>query len=130
MHITTRLAAPPHPEEDVALKTMDDKTSERPRLARIALAVAGILGAAGNAGAFQIETDNPDVAMRLDTQVRYNLGVRVEEQNSDFLNAPNFDESDGKFATLLKWISRLRRESLGGRCKPRQCPPTSAACLR
>lgn len=57
----------------------------------LALSIAGqALGAA-------IELGNPDLRLRWDNTVRYNLGMRMEGQDSRILNNPNYDESDGKF---------------------------------
>ena len=64
--------------------------------ARSALAIA-VLIASGSASAMQIDLGNPDIRMRWDNTVRYNLGIRAESQDSAIMNNPNFDESDGKF---------------------------------
>ncbi len=48
----------------------------------IALALAAALGTGGNALAFNIDVDNEDIEMRLDTTVRYNAGVRVKNRNN------------------------------------------------
>ena len=63
---------------------------------RSALAVA-IMVAAGSASAMEIDVGNPDIRLRWDNTARYNLGVRVEDQDSAIMNNPNYDESDGKF---------------------------------
>lgn len=55
-----------------------------------------LLGATG-ASAFEIPTDNPDLRIRFDNTVRYNLGVRAEGVDSGIANNPNYDESDRKF---------------------------------
>lgn len=65
-------------------------------LARSALALA-VLAATGGASAMQIDVGNPDIRLRWDNTVRYNLGIRAEDQDSAIMNNPNFDESDGKF---------------------------------
>ncbi len=65
----------------------------------------GILGAAAlflaagitPAVAFEIDTGNPDVKVRFDNTLRYNLGMRAEGQDSRITSSPNFDESDRKF---------------------------------
>src|SRR5690606_23399409 len=61
-----------------------------------ALALA-IMGAAGGATAMSFDVGNPDINLRWDNTVRYNLGVRMEEQDSKIMNNPNYDESNGKF---------------------------------
>lgn len=62
----------------------------------IALAIGSILAAA-SAQAFEIESNNPDVSMRWDNTVRYNLGDRVQGQDSKILGNPNFDDGDRNF---------------------------------
>lgn len=52
------------------------------------------LAAATQAQAFSIDTGNPDFDVRLDTQVRYNLGTRVEGVNDDFGDSPTYDASE------------------------------------
>jgi Protein of unknown function (DUF1302) len=55
------------------------------------------LGAANGAHAFEINTGNPDIGLRWDNTVRYNLSTRVENKDPKIANAPNTDESDNKF---------------------------------
>lgn len=66
-------------------------------LARSALAIAVVAATTGSASAMQIDLGNPDIRLRWDNTVRYNLGVRMENQDSKIMNNPNFDESSGKF---------------------------------
>ncbi len=47
--------------------------------------------------AFEIDSGNPDVVIRLDNSVRYNLGVRVQKQDPKILNEPNVDDGDRNF---------------------------------
>lgn len=61
-----------------------------------AISVA-ILAWSGSAHALEIATGNPDLTLRADTTVRYNLGVRTEKQDGRILNNPTYDESDSKF---------------------------------
>ncbi|WP_370540495.1 DUF1302 domain-containing protein [Azospirillum sp. INR13] len=61
------------------------------------LGVAMLLLGAASASAFEIPTDNPDLRIRFDNTVRYNLGVRAEGIDSRIANNPNYDESDRKF---------------------------------
>ena len=52
------------------------------------------LAVATQAHAFQIDAGNPDLRVRLDTQVRYNLGMRVEGINDDFGDSPLYDATE------------------------------------
>jgi len=63
------------------------------RLAALAWAAAS----AGASHALEIGTGNPDLTLRVDNVVRYNLGVRAEKQDQKIVNNRNFDESDLKF---------------------------------
>lgn len=60
----------------------------------IALAAAFIVG---QALAFEIPVENPDVTVRWDNTLRYNLGVRVEDQDPAILATDTYDSSDAKF---------------------------------
>ena len=62
----------------------------RSTLARSALALA-VVAATGNVSAMQIDLGNPDIRLRWDNTVRYNLGIRAESQDSSIMNNPNFD---------------------------------------
>ncbi len=64
------------------------------RYTPIAAALALCMGAAGAA---EIDTGNPDLTLRLDATVRYNLGTRVESQDSRILASTSYDESNAKF---------------------------------
>jgi hypothetical protein len=50
------------------------------------------------AGAFNIDTGNPDLKMRWDNQFRYNYGVRVHSQDQALLKNPNLDDGDRNFS--------------------------------
>jgi len=63
-----------------------------------ALAIVAMLGAAGGARAFDIDTGNPDIAMRWDNTVRYNIGARTQSQDPNLLASPNFDDGDRNFS--------------------------------
>jgi hypothetical protein len=67
------------------------------RPSRLLAGALAALGAATGARAFEIDTGNPDVAVRWDNTVRYNLAVRTEGKDPKIANAPNTDESDNKF---------------------------------
>ncbi|CAG9165852.1 DUF1302 domain-containing protein [Cupriavidus pinatubonensis] len=66
-------------------------------LGRRAIATTLVLGCAGAAQAVEIDVGNPDVKLRWDNTVRYNLGMRMEGQDSRLLASPTYDESDSKF---------------------------------
>src|SRR4029077_9296430 len=70
-------------------------------------AVACALAAAGSAHAFEIDTGNPDVAMRWDNTIRYNVGVRAQSQDSAILGNPNFDDGDRNFSNGSIVTNRL-----------------------
>lgn len=72
-----------------------------PRLSKLATAVAGtlaVLGAAGTAQAFEIDSGNPDLQMRWDNTVRYNVSRRMESIDPLIGNNGTTDESDLKFS--------------------------------
>ena len=60
------------------------------------LALAAIT-ASGNALAFDIDLGNPDLSLRWDNTVRYNLGVRVDERNDKLANDAIADEGTYSF---------------------------------
>lgn len=70
----------------------------RPHVALSAVAAAVMAAAAGQAGAFQVELGNPDMKLRWDNTVRYNLGTRIEAQDKRILASPSYDESNAKFS--------------------------------
>lgn len=61
------------------------------------VALASIGAIAGNATAFEIDTGNPDVEMRWDNTIRYNVGVRAHSQDAAILGNPNADDGDRNF---------------------------------
>jgi len=65
-------------------------------LSTLALAATLALGA-GEAGAFDIDAGNPDLAIRFDNTVRLNYGVRVESRDSKIGNSVLADEGDYSF---------------------------------
>jgi hypothetical protein len=67
------------------------------RPACAAACAAALLCAAGAAGAAELDTGNPDLTLRWDHTLRYNISVRVESKDPKIANAPNSDESDNKF---------------------------------
>lgn len=66
------------------------------RFALSTLAMAAALCAAG-ARAGEIETGNPDLSVRFDNTVKFNLARRVEGQNPDILKSVNSDDGDRNF---------------------------------
>jgi hypothetical protein len=76
---------------------MRQKTKQGRRvLAQSALAML-MAGAAQELLAASFDMSNPDYRVRWDNTVRYNLGVRTDNQDRRIMNTPNYDESDGKF---------------------------------
>ncbi len=72
----------------------------------VTLALAAAL-AAGGAQAFEIPTDNPDLVLRWDNTVRYNLGKRAQDQNAQIIGSPNFDDGDRNFGNGSIVTNRL-----------------------
>ena len=66
----------------------------KPRAA--VLAVAALF--ASGAHALEFNTGDPDVQLRWDNTVRYNLGVRAQSQDAKILGNPNFDDGDRNFS--------------------------------
>lgn len=52
---------------------------------------------AGASIAMELDTGNPDMSVRWDNTIRYNLGVRTENQDPRIANSSTNDESDRKF---------------------------------
>ena len=74
------------------------KTSIKFRLTPVAVAVAGLLGFAGTASAFDITSDNPDIRMAMDNILRYNAAWRVKDRDPGLANNLEAqDESDFLF---------------------------------
>jgi hypothetical protein len=61
-------------------------------------ALAAALCAAGLAQAGEIETGNPDLAVRFDNTVKYNYARRLVAQDPSLLKSPNYDDGDRNFA--------------------------------
>ncbi len=62
-----------------------------------AVSIVALAAGMGPAQAFEFETGNPDLAIRWDNTVRYNIGVRAEGVNSGFAASPTYDETERKF---------------------------------
>jgi hypothetical protein len=67
------------------------------RITAVAAAVALLAFSAGTAQAFEIDSGNPDVAIRWDNTVRYNYAVRTEARDSKIGNSALSDEGDYSF---------------------------------
>ena len=84
------------------------KTTKKPIMRRrAALAVASALAVAGSARAMDIPVGNPDIAVRWDNTVRYNLGFRTQSQDPNLLASPNFDDGDRNFSNGSIVTNRL-----------------------
>lgn len=70
-------------------------------------AVLAALVAAVGAQAAEIDTGNPDVVLRWDNTVRYNLGVRTQAQDPSILGNPNYDDGDRNFGKGKLIANRL-----------------------
>jgi hypothetical protein len=73
----------------------------------LAIAVGSALAAAAPAYAFEIDTGNPDLAVRWDNTVRYNLGMRAQGQDPKILGNPNFDDGDRNFSKYALVTNRV-----------------------
>ncbi|MBY0243585.1 MAG: DUF1302 domain-containing protein [Burkholderiaceae bacterium] len=75
------------------------RSNGRPRgLPRLRPVTAMLLLAwAGGGAAMELDTGVPELKLRWDNTVRYNLGTRAERPDQRILNNPTYDESDGKF---------------------------------
>src|SRR3982751_3191637 len=71
------------------------------------LAIASMLGGVNAACAFEFDTGNPDLSLRWDNTVRYNLGVRAQSQDPSLLASPNFDDGDRNFSRGAIVTNRL-----------------------
>jgi len=76
---------------------MKDMTKHgRQVFSRSAVALA-VLSGMSCAHAVSFDLSNPDYRLRWDNTVRYNLGMRMDGQDSRIMNTPTYDESDSKF---------------------------------
>ncbi|AYH43534.1 DUF1302 family protein [Azoarcus sp. DN11] len=75
---------------------IEKRADKRLKVGGVASFIA-VLMAPGVAGAFEVNSGNPDLQIRFDNTLRYNVGMRVEPRNSKIFNNRNFDEADGKF---------------------------------
>lgn len=74
------------------------RSRQHPRPTSVAIA-AGLVAVAssGSALAFSIDSGTPEVTIKLDNQVRYNVGLRTDQIDPRIGNNANFDEGDYKF---------------------------------
>ncbi|GAB2514154.1 hypothetical protein GCM10027084_29650 [Pseudoxanthomonas sangjuensis] len=75
----------------------NDRHLRFPKIHRLSLAAAIALSFAPAAQAAEIGTGNPDVVVRWDNTIRYNLGIRTEKQDGAILANPNYDDGDRNF---------------------------------
>ena len=74
---------------------MKPMIKQRRLRARLALVV--LVGQGSVAVAASIDLPDSDYRLRWDNTLRYNLGMRMENQDRRIMNNPSYDESDGKF---------------------------------
>src|SRR4030095_5187339 len=67
------------------------------RLTAICVAMAAAFALPDNATAFEINTGNDDISMRVDNTVRRTIVDRVESQDAAMLKNPNYDDGDRNF---------------------------------
>ena len=84
-----------------------ERLSNRWQRRALSAALASMGAIAGGAAAFEIDTGNPDVEMRWDNTVRYNLGVRTHSQDPAILGNPNADDGDRNFSNGSVVTSRF-----------------------
>ena len=65
--------------------------------ARLAAAATACLALPAMVHAVEIDLGDPDYSLRLDTTLRYNLGVRTQAQDPALLANPNYDDGDRNF---------------------------------
>jgi hypothetical protein len=94
------------------------------RVAAISAAVMSAFAIPNAAFAFDIDTGNPDLALRWDNTVRYNIGMRVVDQDKAMLGNVNLDDGDRNFKKnslvanridILSEIDLVWQRSFGGR---------------
>ena len=77
------------------------------RLSALTCAALALLALASTSRAMEIDTGNPDVVMRWDNTVRYNLGYRTQDQSKAILGNPNNDDGDRNFGNGAMIANRL-----------------------
>ncbi|WP_375739880.1 DUF1302 domain-containing protein [Pseudomonas boanensis] len=77
---------------------MKNNKNHSPNLRRCLLASAILAGmGASSTQAFELDTGNPDWAVRFDNTVKYNYGVRTESADKTMLGTPNNNDGDYNF---------------------------------
>jgi len=84
-----------------------DRTNRRSRRRALGAALASLGAISLNAAAFEIDTGNPDVEIRWDNTIRYNVGVRTHGQDPAILGNPNADDGDRNFGNGSVVTSRF-----------------------
>ncbi|MFT3755752.1 MAG: DUF1302 domain-containing protein [Pseudoxanthomonas sp.] len=74
--------------------TKRDRAHRRTLGVAVAAAMAGMCA---SAGAAEIKTGNEDLKIRFENTIRYNVGVRLEDQSQGLIGNPNFDDGDRNF---------------------------------
>lgn len=67
------------------------------RLSAVASAVLACLAVTLPSHAMEIDVGNPDLSIRWDNTLRYNLGFRTQAQDAALLGNPNLDDGDRNF---------------------------------
>ncbi|MDM0084915.1 DUF1302 domain-containing protein [Variovorax sp. J31P179] len=83
------------------------RLAARHRRSAVSIATLALLALAGPAHSIEIDTGNPDVVLRWDNTLRYNLGQRVQGQDKAILGNPNFDDGDRNFGNHSLIANRL-----------------------
>lgn len=83
--------------EGVEVKSINAKKPQKMSRRLLSTMIVATLAASGSAGAIEINTGNPDLVLRWDNTIRVNLANRVEGQDREIINSPNFDDGDRNF---------------------------------
>ena len=86
---------------------MNSMTKPGVQFRRAALSAALAMLFATPVFAFEIDVGNPDVEMRWDNTVRYNLGMRAQKKDPAILGAVNNDDGDRNFSNGSLVTNRL-----------------------
>jgi hypothetical protein len=86
---------------------MNSMTKPGVRFRRAAVSAALAMLFATPVFAFEIDVGNPDVEMRWDNTVRYNLGMRAQKKDPAILGAVNNDDGDRNFSNGSLVTNRL-----------------------
>lgn len=76
-------------------------------LHRLSLAAVVALSATIPAHAVEFDVGNPDLAVRWDNTIHYNLGMRTESRDAAILANPNYDDGDRNFERNSLVANRL-----------------------